>query len=246
MLNARSVKAELERHANPAKAAVLARFFKTGKGEYGEGDHFLGVIIPIQRDIARKHRGMDLDEITKLIKDKYHEVRMTGFLILVDMFERTDPDRTQYDLKNRVHGDEALREKIVKFYMKNLMHVNNWDFVDGTAPYILGPYYMNHSRVPIHKLARSKDLWRRRVGILAAGYFIRHNDFADILRIAKQNISDDRDLIQKATGWMLREVGKKDRKVLIGFLKAHAHHMPRTMLRYSLEHFSKEERKKYM
>ncbi len=222
------IKSDLRSSADPAKAAVMQRFFKTGPGEYGEGDVFLGVTVPQSRKIARKYSdSADLASIGNLLRSKVHEVRLVGLLILVRKYES---------------GEKRIGE----FYVKNLRHVNNWDLVDLTATSILGAHLASGDRSLLYTLARSANIWERRVAIVATYYFIKRNDFADTLKLSELLLSDNHDLIHKASGWMLREVGKRDLAVEEGFLKVHCARMPRTMLRYAIERLPEKKRKFYL
>ncbi|MEK7609711.1 MAG: DNA alkylation repair protein [Patescibacteria group bacterium] len=227
------VKRELLKRANPIKAKLLSGFFKTGKGEYGEGDKFLGIMVPVQRIIAKKFKDLPLNEVRKLINDQYHEVRLTGLLILI------------YKIKR---ANEVTHKTVTDFYLSNTKQINNWDLVDVTARDIVGGYLydFNKDRKILYKLARSKNLWERRIATISTFYFIGKNDFSDSIRIAEILLTDNHDLIHKAVGWMLREMGKRDKKELIKFLKKHAREMPRTMLRYSIERLNLREKEKYM
>lgn len=217
--------------ANPEVANHSMRFFKTGKGEYGEGDRFLGIRVPEQRKIARKHRDLPLDEVRTLLESEFHEVRLTGLLILVYQYEKADADR---------------QVKIYHFYMNHLQYVNNWDLVDSSAKYIAGHYLFNKDRQVLFDLAKSENLWERRVAILTTFYSIDQGDFTTTLKISEILLDDDEDLIHKAVGWMLREVGKQDKLELFSFLKKHYKNMPRTMLRYAIEKLPEKERKMYL
>lgn len=210
---------------------MLASFFKTGKGEYGEGDVFLGITVPDQRRIARDARSLSLAGIRALLMSKVHEHRLTALLILVEQF--------------RVAA-AAGQGKIADFYLSHTDRINNWDLVDVTAPHILGVYLLDRKRTLLYRLARSPMLWERRIAILATFAFIRENDFSDTLRIAKNLLSDNHDLIHKAVGWMLREVGKREPETAETFLEAHAARMPRTMLRYAIERFPQRRRAYYL
>lgn len=230
-MNSDSLILDLKKLGSPQKAKASARFFKTGKGQYGEGDVFLGVTVPEQRGVANKYKNLDISEIQKLLEDKVHECRLAGLFIL----------GFQYD-----HGDERMKKKIVKFYLKNTKKVNNWDLVDSSAPYILGDYLFNKDKKILYKLARSKNLWERRIAIISTLGFIKKGHYEDTLKISEILISDKHDLIHKAVGWALREVGKKSKVTLEKFLKKYVRVMPRTTLRYSIERFSPKERKKYL
>ena len=223
--------------ANPNKAKILASFFKTGKGEYGEGDIFLGITVPKQREITKKYLDLDWVHLGKLLNSKFHEYRLTALIILVDQYEIA-----------RKNKDEKLKKEIIDFYLKNVRRsrVNNWDLVDLSAPKILGSYLLDKKKDLLYDLARSKNLWERRVAILSTFAFIRKNNFRDALKISKILISDTDDLIQKAVGWMLREGGKKNLIMEEKFLDKYAKIMPRVMLRYAIERFNKEDRLRYL
>jgi len=231
MTQAKSAQQRLRSLGCPQQAAILARFFKTGPGEYGEGDRFIGVKVPVTRKVAREFKSLPLPEVERLLRSEMHEERLLALVILVGQFEK---------------GDEALRKRIYDFYLANTQHINNWDLVDLSAPQIVGGYLESRNRRPLDGLAKSASLWERRISILATHWFIRHGDFADTLRIAEKLLTDKEDLIHKAVGWMLREVGKRDVSALERFLGEHFRVMPRTMLRYAIERFPDEKRRKYM
>lgn len=220
---------ELQKLKNPEKAKILQRFFKTGKGEYGEGDIFLGIVVPLQRTVAKEYyHELSFEDLHQLLKSKIHEYRLTAIFCLVLQFQK---------------GDEIKRKEIFKFYLKNTKGINNWDLVDLSAPNIVGAFLLDKKeRNVLYKLARSKNLWERRIAMLATYQSIRINDFDDALKIAKILIYDKHDLIHKAVGWMLREIGKRDQKTEIEFLKKYCRQMPRVMLRYAIEKFSKEQK----
>lgn len=224
---------EIIKYKNKQKSIVLSGFFKTGRGQYGEGDKFLGLTVPIQREIAKQFENLEFKDIKKLLASKYHEFRLIGLLILVYKYERANED---------------LRKKIFNFYLDNLKSINNWDLVDLSAHKILGRYLWESGgdRKLLYDLVKSDVLWDRRVAVLTTFYFLKNDDFADTLKMAKMLLRDREDLIQKAVGWMLREIGKRDEKVLINFLDLHATIMPRTMLRYSIERLSQQKRIYYM
>ncbi len=225
------VERALTKLGSKQKAASSAWFFKTGKGQYGYGDIFVGVTVPKERKLAKEYAALSKTEIAKLLKSRVHECRLTALLILVDQFKT---------------GTEAERERVVKFYLANTAHINNWDLVDTSASNILGTHLLKQNRNILYVLAKSKNIWERRIAIVATLAFIKAGDFRDTLLISEMLLSDTHDLMHKAVGWMLREVGKQSRPTLLGFLKTHASHMPRTALRYSIEHFSPPERKKFM
>ncbi|PIR55492.1 DNA alkylation repair protein [Candidatus Peregrinibacteria bacterium CG10_big_fil_rev_8_21_14_0_10_36_19] len=222
------LKKDLQAYANQEKAEFFPRFFKTGKGQYAEGDKFIGVTVPNQRKIAKKYTNLPLPEVEKLLRDPIHECRLTALLILIEKY-KTSPQAI-YDL-----------------YIKNLKYINNWDLVDTSAPKILGEYLLeNPNRDLLHKLAKSQNLWERRIAIISTQTFIKHLQFDDTIKIATLLLQDTHDLIHKAVGWMLREVGKKDLKTLENFLKKHHKTMPRTALRYAIEHLPQDKRHHYM
>ena len=205
------------------------RFFRTGPGEYGEGDEFLGLKVPQIRKLAREFRALPLKEVEGLLKSKWHEARLLALVILVDQFER---------------ADERMRDAIFRLYLRSTKFINNWDLVDASAPHIVGAHIKDRSLLT--KLARSKSLWERRIAIVATQHFIRNHDLKDTFRLAKNLLDDKHDLIHKATGWMLREAGKRDRDALVAFLEEHATRMPRTMLRYAIEKFPPALRRRLM
>lgn len=225
---------ELNKLKNSHKAKVLSRFFKTGKGEYGEGDIFLGITVPKQRAVAKQYPDLPLEDIAKLLKSAIHERRLVGLLILVAQFKKSFPH------------DRGASRRIINFYWRQIGRINNWDLVDLSAPHIIGPALFAGSKKKLYNLVKSKNLWARRISILSTLYFIRQNKFADTLKISEILLSDQHDLIHKAVGWMLREVGKRDKKILENFLQKHFHKMPRTMLRYAIEKFPETERQYYL
>jgi 3-methyladenine DNA glycosylase AlkD len=217
--------------ADPVKAEFLPHFFKTGKWEYGEGDRFIGVVVPKQRIIAGKFADLPVAEINKLLESPIHECRLTALLILVSQF--------------RI-ADENIRKQIVGFYLAHTERINNWDLVDLSAEYILGIYYLDKDKKVLYGLARSKILWERRIAMISTFWFIHENRYDDALKIAAILLADPHDLIQKAVGWMLREIGKRDLTVEETFLDLHYRTMPRTALRYAIEKFSDAKRKHYL
>jgi len=228
------IKKELDLLANKKQSKISQRFFKTGRGEYGEGDIFLGIKVPVQRKVASKFEDLPLKDIEQLLHSSIHEYRMTAIIILVNQFKK---------------ADEKLREKIYKLYLRNSKWVNNWNLVDSSAHYIVGEYLLDNSRDVLCKLAKSKILWERRIAIISTFAFIRYNDFKDTIKLAKILLDDEHDLMHKACGWMLREVGKKSEqgeKELIKFLDKHTLEMPRTMLRYAIERLPEKKRKYYL
>ena len=215
------------------KIAILQRFFKTGKGEYGEGDIFIGLTVPEQRKIAKQFQAAEFSDLKKLLQSKIHEHRLTALEILVMKYEKAK--------------SESEKEKSVKFLLKNLRGVNNWDLVDLSAPYILGDWLIDRKdRDVLYKFAVSKKLWERRIAIVSTYTLIRVGQFSDTIKICEILMKDQQDLIHKACGWMLREVGKKSEKTLIKFLNRNVKKMPRTMLRYSIERLPEEFRLYYL
>jgi 3-methyladenine DNA glycosylase AlkD len=216
--------------ANPGKAAFLQGFFKTGEGQYAEGDVFLGLTAPQTRSLLKSYKNMPLQEIEILLYSEFHEVRLAGFLLLTEQF------------KKEKNADE--RKKIYDFYLKHAKQANNWDLVDLSCKDILGVYLLDKKdRSILYQLADSKNLWEQRISIVSTWMFIKHLEFEDTLQISEKLLTHRHDLIHKAVGWMLREVGKKDKEVLSCFLDKHSTRMPRTALRYAIEHFPQEERK---
>lgn len=222
---------ELESRRNARKAKILSGFFKTGMGEYGEGDIFLGISVPDQRKIAKKYASIPLSGLQRLLSSRIHEHRLTALLMLVEKYNKSD---------------DKSREELADFYMKNLSGVNNWDLVDLSAPNILGDYLIGRDKSDLYRLAKSGNLWERRIVMVATYAFIRKNEFEDTLKIAEMLLKDDHDLIHKAVGWMLREVGKRNMNALEKFLMKHRSEMPRTMLRYAIERMPERKRKFYM
>ena len=227
----RTMKEELKSKANSEKAKILSGFFKTGKGEYGEGDVFLGVVVPELRKIAKKYSGIDSMEVGELLNSKIHEERLCALFILIGHYKKADLEQ---------------REKIVRFYLANTKNINNWDLVDLSAPNILGDYLLDKDRVVLYRLVKSENLWERRIAVLSTFTFIREWQFKDSLRIFAILLKDKHDLIHKAVGWMLREIGKRDINVLRAFLNKHCKVMPRTMLRYAIEKLDEKERKGFL
>lgn len=222
---------ELKKKADPKRAKLLQGFFKTGPGEYGEGDVFLGITVPESRKTAKKFKDLPLADVKKLLKSKYHEERLVALLILVHVFQ----------------SEEKKREAIYAFYLKNTKYINNWDLVDLSAHKIVGPWLEDKPRAILTELAKSKNLWERRIAILSTFHFINKGDCKDALRIAKMLLHDKHDLIHKAVGWMLREVGKRcSMKEEEDFLRKHYREMPRTMLRYAIERFPEKKRQGYL
>jgi 3-methyladenine DNA glycosylase AlkD len=226
-----AVRNALRDAGSPKDAVFLQRFFKTGPGQYGEGDQFLGIRVPATRTLARRFADLPLPDVEKLLHDKFHEARLLALVLLVGRYER---------------GDDAERQRVYRLYLANTDRINNWDLVDLSAPNIVGAHLETRSRAPLDKLATSKSLWERRIAIVATYWFIRLRQFDDTFRIATALLDDKHDLIHKAVGWMLREVGKRDESALERFLDRHAKTMPRTALRYSIERMTPERRRHYM
>ena len=225
------VKTELEKLADPEYANKLQGFFKTGEGEYGEGDIFLGVRVPYQRRIAKKYRNIPLIDVLELLRSGIHEHRLTALFILTEQFNK---------------GDETSRQRIVDLYLRNTVFVNNWDLVDSSAHKILGVWLVDKDRDVPYELAGSESLWERRISIISTFAFIDRGDLVDGLALAGALVDDGHDLIHKASGWVLREIGKKDQSVLEEFLLEHFETMPRTMLRYAIERLSGDRRRFFM
>ncbi len=231
MLNLSELKKRVEKESNRKQAAVLQRFFKTGKGDYGEGDIFAGIKIPVQRKIANEFKELCYDDITQLINSKIHEERMIGLLILVNKYENSNEDE---------------RDKVYKFYIKNRKGINNWDLVDLSAPKIAGKHLLLKDKDILYKFAHSKNLWERRIAVISTYSFIKEGNYITTFDISDILLNDKHDLIHKAVGWMLREIGKKNQVAEENFLKARYKKMPRTMLRYAIEKFPERKRKKYL
>jgi len=231
MHKAETIKKELKKISSRDKAVQLARFFKTGKGEYGEGDIFIGITVPEQRKIAKLFSDTELHEIEKLLDDPVHECRLTALLILIEKYSKA--------------GD-VLKKTIADFYLAKTPRINNWDLVDLSSHKIIGDYYFNRDRAMLYQLVNSSNLWEQRIAVVSTYYFIKRNDFKEIINFSEILLNHKHDLMHKATGWMLREAGKMNISVLKGFLDKHYKVMPRTMLRYAIEKLDESERKKYM
>jgi 3-methyladenine DNA glycosylase AlkD len=226
-----AVRAEIKRLSDPVRAVHSQRFFKTGPGQYGEGDKFLGLTVPVMRGLVRKYRGLDDTLALELLASSWHEERLVALLLLVEGYER---------------GDDARRERINRAYLANTARINNWDLVDASAEYIVAPHLDAGELALLKRLARSQNLWERRIAIVSTFHFIKRNEFRPTLVIAEMLLGDSHDLIHKAVGWMLREVGKRDRRALDAFLRKHYREMPRTMLRYAIERHPEPLRKRYL
>lgn len=233
VLKAAAVQKALRKLADPIGAKQAAHFFKTGPGQYGEGDVFWGLSVPDQRKIAKQHLTLSLSELQILLNNKIHEQRLTALHILVYQFTK---------------ANDQTKKQIYQFYLKNTNRINNWDLVDTSARDIVGTYMILHpvERKKLYVLVKSKKLWERRTAIIATHAFIQQKDFQDTLKLSELLLRDKEDLMHKAVGWMLREVGKRDITVLTKFLQTHKSKMPRTALRYAIEHFPPEIRKSFL
>lgn len=225
------LRAELYGLADPADAVNLLRFFKTGPGEYGEGDRFLGLRVPALRMMARRYADMDHASVLEMLTSSWHEERLLALVLLGNAYKR---------------GNEVRRGQIHRAYLANTRYINNWDLVDASAEHIVGAHLDAGDIALLERLARSKDIWERRIAIVATFHFIKRNEFRPTLKIAGMLLNDSHDLIHKAAGWMLREVGRRDRGVLDAFLRKRYKKMPRTMLRYAIERHPEVPRKKYL
>ena len=230
-LTARETSRQLSLLSDSEKAKFLQRFFKSGPGEYAEGDRLLGITVPKQREIAKQFAKLPIPETLKLLKSKWHEERSTALFILVGQFAK---------------GSTADQKLIYDLYLNHTHFINNWDLVDNSAHQIVGGWLLKRTRKPLTTLACSEILWERRIAIIATFHFIKQGDFTDTLRIAELLLGDEEDLIHKAVGWMLREVGKRDHELDVDFLDRHFHAMPRTMLRYAIEKFPEPLRKHFL
>ena len=230
-MNQKIIHNDLLQLANEQIAEHSQRFFKTGKGEYGEGDIFLGIRVPLLRKLVKKYRGISITEVRKLLHSKFHEERLLAVLMLVQLFKS---------------GDESVQKQVYDLYLENTEYINNWDIVDISASNIVGAHLYEKDKAPLYDLVQSKNLWERRISIISTFYFIRQNEFDDTLKLAKILLNDKEDLIHKAVGWMLREVGKREIEFEEEFLQEHYKIMPRTMLRYAIEKFPETSRKMYL
>ena len=227
----KELKHDLAQLHDPEKAKQLARFFKTGKGQYGERDIFLGIPVPKQRKIAKRYSELPLTELQALLRSGIHEHRLTALLILVAQYEK---------------ADKLRKDELFQFYLNNIEMINNWDLVDISAPKIIGKHLLDKEKELLFKLTESTNVWERRIAILSTFTFIRNNKFHDALKIAELLVYDTQDLIHKAVGWMLREIGKRDQETEEQFLRKYAPTMPRTMLRYAIEKFDQEKRRFFL
>ena len=230
-MTATNIKQQLFAFGNPEKSEHSKYFFKTGKGQYGEGDKFIGCTVPESRSVAKTNKNLSFDELKKLLNDEYHECRFCALIILVDQFKK---------------ADNAKRKEIFDFYLTHTHRVNNWDLVDVSAYSIVGEWLWDKDRSVLYQLSESENLWEQRISVVSTMAFIRKNDFEDILKLSEKFLTHRHDLMHKACGWMLREAGKRDEKTLTDFLDKHYQKMPRTMLRYAIERLSPEQREIYM
>lgn len=223
--------AELKALGNSEKQEVLSRFFKTGKGEYGEGDLFMGITMPQVRSVAKKHKTMALSDVAKLLMSPWHEVRQCALFILILQFKRANREE---------------QSTIVNCYLQHTAYINNWDLVDASAPYIIGTYLLDKPRDLLYRLAESESLWENRIAMIATWGLIKHNHLDDTYALATKFMHHSHDLMHKAVGWMLREAGKKDEKRLLNYIYEYGGQMPRTMLRYAIEKFEEAQRKIFL
>jgi 3-methyladenine DNA glycosylase AlkD len=230
-MKAQDVQRRLKKLGNPEHAAISQRFFKTGPGEYGEGDIFIGIRVPVLRKLASEFKDLPVNEIEILLRSPIHEERLLAILLFVRIFK---------------NGDDDQKKNVYDLYLKSTAFINNWDLVDVSAEHVLGAYLIDKNKRPLYRLAKSKNLWERRIAIMATFHFVKHHEFSETIKICSMLISDRHDLIHKACGWMLREIGKRDLKTEETFLKEHYKKMPRTMLRYAIEKFSEEKRQRYL
>ena len=230
-MKALDIKRRLKKLGNPEHGAVSQRFFKTGPGEYGEGDIFIGIRVPVLRKLASEFKDLPVNEIEILLRSPIHEERLLALLLFVHIFKK---------------GDGDIKKKIYDLYLESTEFINNWDLVDTSAEHIVGAYLLDKNKRPLYRLAKSKNLWNRRIAIMATFHFIKRHEFSETLKISHMLLFDRQDLIHKATGWMLREIGKRDLRTEEIFLKEHYKKMPRTMLRYAIEKFPEKKRQRYL
>lgn len=221
----------LRQHADPERARLQARYFRTGPGQYGEGDRFLGITVPQVRSVVRRFRGLSLNEVERLLESPWHEARLAAVLLLSAAYPK---------------ADKAGKQAIYRLYLRRTDRINNWDLVDVTAPGVVGRHLENRSRQVLHRLIRSRNLWERRIALLATAHFIRLGQCDDTKALVAETLSDREDLIHKAAGWMLREMGQQNPGTLRRFLTRHAPRMPRTMLRYAIEKLPPAERRRWL
>jgi 3-methyladenine DNA glycosylase AlkD len=225
------IRKQIRELADPKIAEISQRFFKTGPGEYGEGDRFIGIRVPVLRKLVKAHKDISIETSQKLLTSAVHEERLLALFFLIGLYQ---------------NGEENTRKRIYRLYLKNMSYINNWDLVDSSAEHIVGDFLFDGNKTVLYKLAKSKELWERRIAIMSTFCFIKRNRYDDALKISEMLLEDKADLIHKAVGWMLREIGKKDLKTEENFLQLHYHKMPRTMLRYAIEKFSESKRQRYL
>ena len=225
------IQKRLKKLGNKKHAAISQRFFKTGPGEYGEGDVFIGIRVPVLRKLVKEYSELSVKDAAVLLRSQIHEERLFALLLLVRLFSK---------------GDDVRRTIIYDMYLENTAFVNNWDLVDSSAEHIVGAYLMDRSKAVLYRLAESEDLWERRISIISTFHFIKRHEFSETLKVSKMLLFDRQDLIHKATGWMLREIGKRQLQTEESFLKVHYKKMPRTMLRYAIEKFPEQKRQRYL
>lgn len=232
-MDASIIISDLKAIADPAIAQHSQRFFKTGDDEYGAGDKFLGIRVPVLRQKIKTYKGANVEDALELLKNEYHEIRLFAVLLLVRLFEQAKKS-------------PALQQHIVEGYLSHTRYINNWDIVDSSAHKILGCYLLDKDRTILHQLSTSEDLWEKRIAMMATYMFIKQGEFDDTFQIAQTLLLDKHDLIHKIVGWMLREVGNINKAAEVQFLNSHYQNMPRTMLRYAIEKFDKAERQRYL
>jgi 3-methyladenine DNA glycosylase AlkD len=225
------IRAQLTRLADPEIAAISRRFFKTGPGEYGEGDLFRGIRVPVLRRLSRQYASLSPSGAERLLHSPFHEDRLLALLILIKIFKK---------------AEASERKTIYGLYLKSTRFINNWDLVDASAEHIVGAFLWDNKRDPLYRLAKSGNIWERRIAIMSTFHFVKHGEFEETLKIAQRLLSDPEDLIHKAAGWMLREIGKRDLQAEESFLRIHHQLMPRTMLRYAIERFPEKKRQNYL
>ena len=230
-MDARTIQSKLKGLANKKNSEVAQRFFKTGPGEYGEGDIFLGIRVPVLRELAKEYQTITVKEAEHLLKSPIHEERLLALFILIRIYSK---------------AEEIIKKAIYELYLKNTKFINNWDLVDSSAEYIVGDFLLDKGKNPLYQLARSKNLWERRISIMSTFCFIKRRQYSETLKVAKTLLNDKEDLIHKAVGWMLREVGKRNLSLEEEFLKEHYKEMPHTMLRYAIEKFPETKRQGYL
>jgi 3-methyladenine DNA glycosylase AlkD len=230
-MKAQDIQRRLKKIGNSEHAAISQRFFKTGPDEYGEGDIFIGIRVPVLRKLVSEIQDLPFREIEILLRSPIHEERLLAILLLVHIFNK---------------GDDEVKKDVYDLYLKSTEFINNWDLVDVSAEHIVGAYLMDKNKRPLYRLAKSKNLWDRRISIMATFHFVKRHEFSETLKISNMLISDRHDLIHKACGWMLREIGKRDLKTEETFLKEHYKKMARTMLRYAIEKFPENKRQRYL